>query len=71
MARNSPVKIWIARHTPRREPKFHHDEIFEGAGRSTRELLTILIRGWDFRMLVIIVLVVEVQQWFFISQVMV
>lgn len=71
MARNNPVRIWIPRHTPRREPKFHQDEMFEGAGRSTRELLTILIRGWDLRMLVIIVLVVEIQRWLFMSQVMV
>lgn len=38
---------------PSRDPKFHHAEIFDGAGRSMNESLTILIRGWVFRMLVI------------------
>lgn len=45
MARNRPVKIWRIRQIPRREPKFHHDEMFEGAGRSIKELLMILISG--------------------------
>lgn len=53
MARNRPVIIWIPRHRPSSEPKFHHAEMFEGAGRSMREWFTIFIRGWDFRMLVI------------------
>lgn len=44
---------------PRREPKFHHDEMFDGAGRSMNALLIIFISGWVFRMLVISVLVVE------------
>ena len=47
---------------PKREPKFHHDEMFEGAGRSMNALLIIFISGSDFRMLVIKVLVVEVQR---------
>lgn len=54
MARNNPVKICSARQTPNSDPKFHQDEIFEGAGRSISELLMIFIRGWDFRMLVIL-----------------
>lgn len=53
MARNSPVKICSARQIPKRDPKFHHDEIFDGAGRSMNELLIIFTKGWDFRMLVI------------------
>ena len=44
---------------PRREPKFHYDEMFDGAGRSMNALFTIFISGWVFRMLVISVLVVE------------
>ena len=56
---------------PKREPKFHHDEIFDGAGRSINALFTIFISGWDFRMLVVSVLVVEWQRWFFISLVVV
>lgn len=43
---------------PRREPKFHHDEIFDGAGRSMNALFTIFISGWVFRMLIISVLMV-------------
>lgn len=46
MARNKPVAIWITRHKPKSEPKFHHAEIFEGAGRSTNALLAILNSGW-------------------------
>lgn len=49
MARNSPVRSWIARQRPRRDPKFHQIEMFEGAGRSTRASLAILRRGWVFR----------------------
>lgn len=29
--------IWIMRHTPSREPKFHHDEMLDGVGRSMKE----------------------------------
>lgn len=53
MARNSPVRICAIKQIPNREPKFHHEEIFEGAGRSIKELLTIFINGCVFRMLVI------------------
>jgi hypothetical protein len=45
MARNNPVAIWITKHNPNKDPKFHHAEIFEGAGRSTKALLAILKRG--------------------------
>lgn len=45
MAKNSPVAIWVAKHRPRMEPKFHQAEMFRGAGRSMRELLMILARG--------------------------
>ena len=44
---------------PRRDPKFHHDEMFDGVGRSINALFTIFISGWVFWMLVIGVLVVE------------
>lgn len=71
MARNSPVKIWMARQMPSSEPKFHHEEIFDGAGRSISESLMILNNGCDFRMFVIVVLVVEIQRWFFMPLVMV
>ena len=40
---------------PSREPKFHHDEIFDGVGRSINVLLRIFISGWVFRVLVIVV----------------
>ena len=39
--------------------QIHHDEMFDGAGRSTNVLFTIFTNGWVFRMLVISVLVVE------------
>lgn len=59
MARNRPVKIWVARQRPRSEPKFHHTEMFEGVGRSTNASLAIFRRGCVFRRLAIRVLVVE------------
>lgn len=62
MARNRPVRICTARHTASSEPKFHQEEMLEGAGRSMNVSFTILNRGWDFRMLVIVVLIVEIQR---------
>lgn len=53
MARNNPVRIWIIKHMPNREPKFHQAEILEGVGRSTTAPLAILRRGWVFRRLAI------------------
>lgn len=55
----------MSKQIPSREPKFHHEEMFEGAGRSINASLISLNSGWDLRMLVITVLVVEVQRWFF------
>ena len=51
MASRRPVRICVARQMPRSEPKFHQAEMFEGVGRSIRELLIIFSRGWDFRRL--------------------
>lgn len=45
MARKIPVKIWIIKHKPRSDPKFHINEILVGAGKSIREKLIILMRG--------------------------
>lgn len=45
MARKSPVRIWVIRQRARREPKFHHAEMFEGAGRSISESFTIFRMG--------------------------
>lgn len=53
MARKRPVMIWAAKQSPRREPKFHQTEMFEGAGRSTRASFAIFNRGWVFRRLAI------------------
>jgi hypothetical protein len=39
------VIIWEIKHNPSKEPKFHQAEIFIGAGKSTKELFIILIRG--------------------------
>lgn len=35
----------MPKHRPKREPKFHRYEMFEGEGRSTKEELAILKRG--------------------------
>lgn len=43
----------MARQRPRREPKFHQDEMLDGAGRSMKEWLIIFNRGCVFRMFVI------------------
>lgn len=53
MAKKRPVRIWAIKHNPRREPKFHHTEMFEGAGRSTTAWLAIFRRGCVFRRLAI------------------
>lgn len=55
MARKRPVRICIIRHRPSREPKFHQVEMLDGVGRSIRELLMILNRGWVLRMFVAII----------------
>lgn len=47
------MTIWAIKQRPSNEPKFHHAEILEGAGRSTRAWFAILRRGWVFRRLVI------------------
>lgn len=41
--------IWIIKQSPSKDPKFHHEERFGGAGRSIKALLMILRRGWVFR----------------------
>ena len=46
--------IWIIRHNPNREPKFHKELIFEGEGSSTKELFIILNNGWIFKIDIII-----------------
>lgn len=45
MAKNNPVTIWIPKHNPNKDPKFHQAEILAGVGKSTRELFIILING--------------------------
>lgn len=31
------MRIWMARQRPSRDPKFHHAEMLEGAGKSIKE----------------------------------
>ena len=47
------MTICVIRQRPSREPKFHHTEMLEGAGRSTRASFAILISGWVLRRLAI------------------
>lgn len=49
MAKKIPVKSWIIKHNPNKDPKFHQLEILDGAGKSISALLIILIKGWNFR----------------------
>lgn len=62
---NSPVRICKIKQVPKRDPKCHHDEVFDGAGRSRHELTIIVISEWDFRILVINVLIVKTQTFSF------
>ena len=41
MARNKPERIWVTRHTPNKEPKFHMALSIDGDGKETRAPLTI------------------------------
>jgi len=50
MAKNTPVKIWITRHNPSNDPKFHQVDKLLGAGRSNKLPFITLITGWIFRM---------------------
>lgn len=56
------MRICTARQIPNKDPKFHQEEMLDGAGRSMNESLIILNSGWDLRMLVIGVLIVEIQR---------
>ena len=55
MAKNRPVKIWIIRHRPNKDPKFHSELILLGEGSSINEPLIILIKGWIFKIDIIFV----------------
>lgn len=43
--------ICVTKQIPRRDPKFHQIEMFDGVGRSIRESLMIFRRGWFLRRL--------------------
>jgi hypothetical protein len=45
MAKNKPLKIWITKHIPNKEPKFHQAEREEGDGRSTKDFPKIFNKG--------------------------
>lgn len=47
--------VWIIRQRPKRDPKFHQAEMFDGVGRSIKEVLMILIIGWCLRVLSVII----------------
>lgn len=49
MDKNKPETIWTTKQSPSRDPKFHHIDKFNGAGKSTKALLAIFARGWDLR----------------------
>lgn len=55
MAKKRPVMVWIIRQRPKRDPKFHQAEMFDGVGRSIKEVLMILIIGWCLRVLSVII----------------
>lgn len=43
--------ICVTRQIPRRDPKFHQIEMFDGVGRSIKESLMIFSSGWFLRRL--------------------
>lgn len=45
IAKNKLVKICRIKQIPSRKPKFHHDKMFDGAGRSINMLSIIFTRG--------------------------
>ena len=49
MARNRPVSSWMVRTSPSSLPKFHHILKLTGEGRSIKTPLTILTRGFLWR----------------------
>lgn len=53
IARNTPEIICNLKHSPSKEPKFHHKEIFIGAGISIKAEFKILINGLLLRKLLI------------------
>ena len=50
MVRKRPVKIWVIKHRPNKDPKFQNKEILAGIGISTKALFIILKRGCCLRM---------------------
>jgi len=48
------VRIWIIKHKPNKDPKFHKELILDGEGSSTKELFIILNNGWIFKIDIII-----------------
>ena len=51
----SPVKIWIIKQSPKRDPKFHMDEILAGVGSFTTELSKIFSKGlWFLKGIIIL-----------------
>jgi hypothetical protein len=52
--------IWMTKHIPSNDPKFHHALIFAGDGKSTSALFAILKRGWLFRMGLFIIFLFDV-----------
>ena len=48
------MRIWIIKHKPNKDPKFHKKLILEGERSSTKEPLTIFNKGWTFKIEVII-----------------
>ena len=48
------MRIWIIKHKPNKDPKFHKELILDGEGSSTKEPFTIFNKGWTFKIEVII-----------------
>ena len=49
MAINKPERIWITKHKPNNEPKFHIAVNLEGEGREIKADSKIFNIGWVFK----------------------
>lgn len=45
IAKNNLFVIWIKKHYPNNDPKFHQDDLLNEAGKSTKAVLAISSKG--------------------------
>ena len=63
IAKKIPVKIWITKHSPSKEPKFHNILILTGTGKSTAKENPAFIKGLFFKWCLIIIKTLRSFNW--------